>query len=99
MFSDYCLHLPCYFHYVSTDMSPGLLQVFIDLGNLHGTSIRVAVPITYDDNDYTTGTSLCFIRLDLFNFHQSDFISSDFIMEPYTIGDSYGIVTKIALSS
>ena len=37
-FSDYCLHLYCYFHNVSADMSFGLLQVFVDRGNLHGTS-------------------------------------------------------------
>ena len=36
--SDYCLHLYCYFHHVSADMSSGLLQVFVELGNLHGTS-------------------------------------------------------------
>ena len=34
-FSDYCLHL--YFHNVSADMLSGL-QVFVELGNLHGTS-------------------------------------------------------------
>ena len=27
-----------YFHNVSADMSSGLLQVFVELGNLHGTS-------------------------------------------------------------
>ena len=37
-FSDYCLHFYCYFHNVSVDMSSGLLQVFVELGNLHGTS-------------------------------------------------------------
>ena len=37
-FSDYCLHLYCYFHNVSADMSSGLLQVFVELGNLHRTS-------------------------------------------------------------
>ena len=36
--SDYCLHLYSYFHNISTDMSSGLLQVFVELGNLHGTS-------------------------------------------------------------
>ena len=36
-FSDYCLHLYCYFHNISADMSSGLLQVFVKLGNLHGT--------------------------------------------------------------
>ena len=33
-FSDYCLHLYCYFYHVSADMSSGLLQVFVELGNL-----------------------------------------------------------------
>ena len=28
----------CYFHNVLADMSSGLLQVFVELGNLHGTS-------------------------------------------------------------
>ena len=37
-FSDYCLHLYCYFHNVSVDKSFGLLQVFVKLGNLHRTS-------------------------------------------------------------
>ena len=37
-FSDYCLHLYCYFHNVSADMSSGFLQVFVELRNLHGTS-------------------------------------------------------------
>ena len=37
-FSDYCLRLYCYFHNVSADMSFGLLQVFVELENLHGTS-------------------------------------------------------------
>ena len=37
-FLDYCLHLYCYFHNVSADMSSSLLQVFVELGNLHGTS-------------------------------------------------------------
>ena len=30
-FLDYCLY--CYFHNVSADMSSGLLQVFVELGN------------------------------------------------------------------
>ena len=30
-FSDYCLHLYCYFHNVSADMSSDLLQVFVEL--------------------------------------------------------------------
>ena len=34
-FSDYCLHLHCYYHNVSADMSSDLLQVFVVLGNLH----------------------------------------------------------------
>ena len=38
VFSDYCLHLYCYFHKVSADISSGFLQVFVELGNLHGTS-------------------------------------------------------------
>ena len=37
-FSDYCLHLYYYFHNASADMSSGLLQVFVELGNLYGTS-------------------------------------------------------------
>ena len=37
-FLDYCLHLYCYFHNVSANMSSGLLQVFVELGNLHGIS-------------------------------------------------------------
>ena len=36
--SDYCLHLYSYFHNVPADVSSGLLQVFVELGNLHGTS-------------------------------------------------------------
>ena len=36
-FSDYCLHLYCYFH-ISADMSSSLHQVFVELGNLHRTS-------------------------------------------------------------
>ena len=36
--SDYCLDIYCYFHNVSADMFSGLLQVFVELGNLHGTS-------------------------------------------------------------
>ena len=32
-FSDYCLHLYCYFNNVSADLSSGLLQVFVELGN------------------------------------------------------------------
>ena len=35
---DYCLHLYCYFHDVLADMSSGLLQVFVELRNLHRTS-------------------------------------------------------------
>ena len=35
---DYYLHLYCYFHNVSADMSSNLLQVLIELGNLHKTS-------------------------------------------------------------
>ena len=31
-------HLYCYLHNVLADMSSGLYQVFIELGNLHGTS-------------------------------------------------------------
>ena len=34
MFSDYCLHLYCYFH-ISADMSSCLHQVFVELKNLH----------------------------------------------------------------
>ena len=37
-FSGYCHHLYCYFHNVSSDMSSGLLQVFVELENLHRTS-------------------------------------------------------------
>ena len=37
-FSDYCLYLYCYFPNVSADISSGLLQVFIELGNLQGIS-------------------------------------------------------------
>ena len=33
---DYYLH--CHFHNVSADMSSGLLQVFVELENLHGIS-------------------------------------------------------------
>ena len=33
----YCLHLYCYFHNVTANMSSGLLQMFVKLGNLHGT--------------------------------------------------------------
>ena len=35
--SDYCLHY-CYFHNISANMSSSLLQVFVELWNLHGTS-------------------------------------------------------------
>ena len=37
LFYHYCLHLHCYFHDVSADMYSDLLQVFVELGNLHGT--------------------------------------------------------------
>ena len=37
-FLEYCLHLYGYFNNVSADMSTGLLQVFVELWNLHGTS-------------------------------------------------------------
>ena len=37
-FSNYCLHLYCYIHNVLADMSSNILQVFVKLGNLHGTS-------------------------------------------------------------
>ena len=37
-FSDYCLPLYCNFLNLSADMSSGLLQVFVKLRNLHGTS-------------------------------------------------------------
>ena len=40
-FSDYCLHLYCYIYNVSADMSSGLLQVFVELEILHGTSNHV----------------------------------------------------------
>ena len=40
MFSDYCLHLYCYFHNLSADMSSGFLQVFVDLGNLQQDAWR-----------------------------------------------------------
>ena len=36
-FPDYCLHLYRYLHNVLADMSSGLLQVFFELGNQHGT--------------------------------------------------------------
>ena len=36
--SDYCLHLYRCFHSISADMSSGLLQVFVEHGNLDGTS-------------------------------------------------------------
>ena len=45
-FSDYCLHLYCYFHNISADMSLGFLQVFVELGNLHGTSNYVFIEST-----------------------------------------------------
>ena len=40
-FSNYCLHLYYYIHNVSADMSSGLLQVFVELGSLHGTSNHI----------------------------------------------------------
>ena len=41
-FSDFCLHLDCYIHNVSAEMSSGLLQVFlVKLDSLHGTSNHV----------------------------------------------------------
>ena len=33
-FSDYCLHVYYYFHNVLADISSGLIQVFVELGNL-----------------------------------------------------------------
>ena len=45
-FSDYCLHLYCYFHNVSADMSTGLLQIFVELGNLDETSNYVHIETT-----------------------------------------------------
>ena len=42
MFSDYCLHLYCYIHNVSADMSSGIFPVFlVEFESLHGTSNRV----------------------------------------------------------
>ena len=38
-FSDYFIHLYCYFHNVSADMSSGLLQVFVELGTY--TELRI----------------------------------------------------------
>ena len=38
VFFYYCLHYYCYFDNVSADMCSGLPQVFVELGNLHGTS-------------------------------------------------------------
>ena len=35
-FSDYFLHLYCYFQNVLADMSSGLLQVFVELGKRNG---------------------------------------------------------------
>ena len=35
--SDYCLHLYCYTHNISADISTSLLQVFEELRSLHGT--------------------------------------------------------------
>ena len=50
-FSDYCLHLYCYFHNVSAYMSSGLLQVFVELGNLHGTSNFIeSTGVAYSDS-------------------------------------------------
>ena len=37
-FSDYCLPFYCYFHRVSADIYFGLLQVFVELGNLRRIS-------------------------------------------------------------
>ena len=38
---DYCLHLYCYFHNVSANMSSGLLQVFVELGKFReGSRVR-----------------------------------------------------------
>ena len=37
-FSDYYLRLYCYFHNIFADMYPGLLQMFVEFWNLHGTS-------------------------------------------------------------
>ena len=42
-FLDYCLHLYCYFHNVSADMFFRLLQVFVELGNLHETSKEITI--------------------------------------------------------
>ena len=33
---------------------------------------RVAVSISYDDNDYTTGTSIFFVGGDCFNKHDTE---------------------------
>ena len=33
------LHLYCYFHNVSADMSSGLLQVFVELGRTHSVTV------------------------------------------------------------
>ena len=41
-FWDYCLHLYCYIHNVLTDVSSGLLQMFlVKLGSLHRTSNHI----------------------------------------------------------
>ena len=48
-FSDYCLHIYCYFHNVSADMPSDLLQVFVDLGNLHRTSFIESTGVACSD--------------------------------------------------
>ena len=52
-FSDYCLHLNCYIHNVSADMSSGLLQVLlVELVSLHETSNHVLYLISNDTDAY-----------------------------------------------
>ena len=38
MFLDYCLYFYCYINNVLASMSSGLLEVFVEVGNLHRTS-------------------------------------------------------------
>ena len=53
--SDYFLRIYCYFRNVSADMSSGLLQVFVELRNLHGTSNYVLYHIIFTNPSARAG--------------------------------------------
>ena len=64
-YSDYCFRLPCYIHYILSNMLSGLLQVFlVELGSLHRFSnwtiyfIRVGSVDCYNFGTYKPNVSM-----------------------------------------